>query len=358
MKTIEELYNEIISKENYWNYYNKENREISDLTTFKILLTKSEYCKNFIKGMMDISGKGLSDEMNDILNMLNEKENDPIIGRRLRHIVSNFFFGHVLYQNISIVRLSVDEYIKDLNAFKKKKDKQQLFSFMWFILCIFHDFGYVYENNLKTINHAELEDDIEQPIDFKPQIYTKTNIDNYSKYRLCKFGVYDHGIYGGKVFYRQMLSIGNQLKAKSDNMIFETENVEPIYQYAAWIIMCHNIFYNNGNDNYTDCYRCCGLDDFIKPKARCITLKNNPLLFLFCLADTLEPTKVLKSKSNNPSKDLKICSLLKLDFCKNSIKFDLSDLSDYIVGEKYKNNIKGINDWLADVSDDLTITLK
>ena len=100
------------------------------------------------------------------------------------------------------------------------------------------------------------------------------------------------------------------------------------------------------------------LDDFIKPKARCISLKNNPLLFLFCLADTLEPTKVLKSKSNNPQDDLKLCSLLKMDFGKNYIKFNLSGLSDYIVGEKYKKNIEDINDWLADVSDELVIKLK
>jgi hypothetical protein len=97
------------------------------------------------------------------------------------------------------------------------------------------------------------------------------------------------------------------------------------------------------------------LDDFIKSKARCVSLKNYPLLFLFCLADSVDPIKALISKYGES--DYEICKGLKIGFNKdiNLMKFDLSNITRKEVADKYIKSIKSLNDWLIDVSDDLTI---
>ena len=238
--------------------------------------------------------------------------------------------------------------------FERTEDTQQCLSFMWFLLCIFHDFGYAYEKKLIPETNGDMG--LEMPDAFMPVIYSKENNEKYARYRHCVFGCYDHGIYGGRVFYSEMLNIGRRIAADNKFKIhFKTNGVEKLYQYAAWIISCHNMFYNKGNDKYTRCYKCMGLDDFVKPKARCLTLKSNPLLFLFCLADSIEPTKALTSEDGGS--DYEICKELRIGFNKdeNLMRFDLSNISCVEIAEKYKKNIKSLNDWLIDVSDDLTI---
>ncbi len=365
-KSLDDLYNKVTRNKETWDYYNDLNPLSGSYDFKEIINGSSSFYSKLIKELLGRSGKIAAQDMLKCVDELFKKEEeekyDMDADKRLRHIVSLFFFGHVLYGNCDSIRKNVSRQLRTI-GFPKTDDDARTFSFMWFLLCIFHDLGYAYEYNLIKDNQKMSLSAIEEikPSNFLPLIYNEKNLLQYNHLRQCKWGVNDHGIWGGFSFYKNMLRVGKEIEEKQNEYnikIFETENVEHIYQYAAWIIMCHNIFYNNGKDNYTDCYRCCGLDDFIQPKARCITLKNNPLLFLFCLADTLEPTKVLKSKSKNPQDDLKLCRLLKMDFGKSSIKFNLSGLSDYIVGEKYNNNIKGINDWLADVSDELVIKLK
>jgi hypothetical protein len=281
---------------------------------------------------------------------------------RKRHIISLFFIGHLFYDRIKVISDSVNSQINAL-GFPQNEDVpiglQHKFSFLWILLCLYHDLGYAYEEGTLRIEDASSLVDIysKLPNDFNPLVYNVNNVTNHDMYRLCKWGVKDHGIWGGRVFFKDMLQIKTLLlqTAKIDKTkVFCTDGVEHIYAYAAWIIISHNLRYDNGKSNYTNCFKCQHLEDFIKPKARCITLKSNPLLFLFCLADTLEPTKILKS-SNGNQHSLNMCKLLELSFSESVMSFNLNKLADYKVDEEYKKTIFSMNDWLIDVSDDLTI---
>jgi hypothetical protein len=350
METIENIYNKIINN-GKWRYYNNE-----DLKNLKFdeLFNDDNKSYTFIINMIIESGK-IADQLKKCLDALKTKENAEGEDRRLRHIVSLFFLGFAIYENIQIIKKGIDEQIEDLGILHKEFSSSKRFAFIWFLLCIFHDLGYAYER--KLVKEPGQIVKVKMPTGFIPSKYTKENIDRYDKYRQCKWNVKDHGIWGGKVFYSEMIAIGKKIAENQRNnefKIFETENVGKLYQYAAWIIMCHNINYNTNNDDYTNCYRCQKLDDFILSKARCISIKNNPLLFLFCFADTIEPTKKLHSKTHDPQKDKLICNSLKLEFKDNSMKFVLDD--DYGAFGKYKDCLLEMNEWLIDVdAKDLSI---
>lgn len=361
-KPICQLFNDVINN-NSWNYYENE----SIIKSFDQIYETGDLDGNnknyvFVCNLLKAGSKNLSDILNRCLEALknNEQNNDEReLKGRVRHIVSLFFWGHVLYQNILVIKLQIERQFNEFvseGIFEKDDDIQQCFSFMWFLLCIFHDFGYAYEKKLNTLpEEISTSEDLEMPDGFMPAIYSKENIDNYAKYRHCVFGCKDHGIYGGRVFYDEMLKIGKEIANCNLKIHFKNEGVDKIYRYAAWVISCHNIFYNNGNDSKTSCYKCMGLDEFVKSKARCVTLRNNPLLFLFCLADSIEPTKTLTSPNGNS--DFEVCRELKLGFNmeKNLMKFDLSYIKCKEVANKYEKNIKCLDDWLIDVSDNLTI---
>ena len=361
---IEKYFNKVIDNPAMWEYYEFE----SPIKSYIDIYNKAE---ELIEKFLFVSNKIKSDILTNCLNILKEKERDTTdleLNGRLRHIVSLFFWGHVLYQNVPAIKANMNLQFKQFvksglfeNETDSEENMQILFSFMWFLLCIFHDFGYAYEKNLfSEVKDSAFDEDIDaeldRPDDFQPDIYSIENIEKYARYRKCAFGCKDHGIFGGKVFYGTMLEIGKLIAVDSiASKHFKAENVHKIYQYAAWVISCHNIFYNKGNNRFTNCYICQGLECFINPKARCLTLTRNPLLFLFCFADSIEPTKTLRSKSYDKKTDYEISKALNLSFENNTLKFDLSNIKCKEVKDKYLRNILSLNDWLIDVSDDLII---
>lgn len=352
METIESIYNDVI-KSNEWNYYGANNYNIR---TFEDIFKEQDISYGFIKNMIVESGKINANNLCDCLDRLKKEEPNT---NRLRHVVSLFYLGFALYSKISVIKSYIDKQISGLGILNHENSAERRFSFFWFLLCIYHDLGYAYENCLIKDNKGN-EKELLMPEGFSPKIYTKENIDKYDKYRQCKWNVKDHGIWGGRVFYSEMLEIGKDIARSqmNTNKIFEKDDVEQIYQYAAWLIMCHNINFDNGKSEYTNCYKCQGLDDFIIPKVRCISLTNNPLLFLFCFADTIEPTKKLKSASGDSVKDMEICKTLKMELSNDKIKFGLDDLQDYVVSDSYVKNLEGLSDWLIDVNDNLEIIFR
>ena len=351
MKTIESLYNEIISSPSKWIYWDYNDNIVDEI-------------KNIIPDFSSMYNEGRAERLIMKLLRAGNKAEGSLVNNvkllteeRKRHVVSLFFIGHLFYDRIKVIREYVNAQIKSLDFPQPEDepvDSQRLFSFLWILLCLFHDLGYAYEEGKLRIEDVSSLEDIYSKLlnDFNPPIYNVDNIANHDKYRLCKWGVKDHGIWGGRMFFKDMIQIKSlllQTAGIDKTCVFCAEGDEHIYAFAAWIIVCHNLRYNSGKDAYSNCFKCQHLEDFIKSKARCINLKSNPLLFLFCLADTIEPTKILKS-SNGNQHSLNICKLLELDFSENVMSFNLDKMIDYKAGDEYKKTISSINDWLIDVN--------
>ena len=351
MRTIEELYNEIISCPPKWIYWDYDDNKV-------------EYIKNIIPDFSSMYNEGGGEDVIMELLRAGGKINYSLVtnvklldNERKRHIVSLFFIGHIFYDRIQVIRDCVNKQIDALGFPQTENpvDAHKKFSFLWILLCLFHDLGYAYEEGKLKIREVSSLKDVYSNLaeEFNPPIYNVDNIKNHEKYRLCKWGVKDHGIWGGRVFFNDMSQIKNLLKKTAiiDNTsLFCTQGVDHIYAFAAWIIICHNLRFDKGKGDYTNCFKCRHLEDFIKPKARCISLKSNPLLFLFCLADTLEPTKTLKSLKSNPQESRDICKLFEIDISNNIMSFNLLKFEDYKVGDIYKNIVTSLNNWLIDVN--------
>ena len=359
MKTIEELYNDIIQdpkKWIYWDYNNNILQKVKNIIPDFSALYLPDSGKNLIELLLHVGEKETGNLIQNIGKLSPERK---------RHIVSLFFIGHILYDHIAIIKDKVNLQLVNLLSPEQEENEtlQKTFSFFWLLLCLFHDLGYGYEEG-KVIIEGDLKiDEIYKKLNkkFYPNIYNVENLKRHNEYRLCKWGVRDHGIWGGKVFFSDMLYIKRILEKSyrgNETKIFHISDVDQIYAYAAWIIMCHNLRYDDGNGKYTDCFKCKHLDDFIKPKARCISLKSNPLLFLFCFADTIEPTKALYSQQKDPNRSKDICKLLELDFKGNELTFNVDKLKDYTVGVNYRGTILEMRDWLIDVSDVLKLYFK
>lgn len=334
MNTLHNLYEKTISDKN-WNYYSLQNPIINNVND----ISSHENCKEFIKQMVEISGKGETRIFKYI---------DYLDGERLKHIVSCFFFGHIFYDEFCFVRESID---KSLNKMELKNDlyktPKKKFSYIWFLCCLFHDLGYAIEKNNKYDEKLNIPS--KKMVLGIPKIYSKKNIELYKCYRYCICNKNDHGIYGGSIFYEEMCKLRKEKQQYGNGQsMYWGKDLEQAFANAAWVIICHNIFFVNKDSSDAKQYESCGLSDFILNKnERKIKFAKHPLLFFFCLIDSLEPLKL-------SSGDIDILSEISIvSNFKNSIELQ--------VQEQYIKEIERKIKWLANINQNntkLTITIK
>src|SRR5690554_5395709 len=122
-KTFKQILEETFNDSQNWNYYSGNN-----FTEFPLI--SEEESKKFIKSFFNLSGKG-EHKLQEQIDKL---------GSRAVHVVSAFLLGHCLYKN-SIFKNKIDNEIDQLKVGLNLKSDVQ-FSFMWFLICLFHDIGY------------------------------------------------------------------------------------------------------------------------------------------------------------------------------------------------------------------------
>lgn len=269
----------------------------------------------------------------DIRNKLYEL-ND----KRVLHIISVFYLGLYFYENEKI-KIKVDKAIdwllqNDIN----KESCQDRFEFVWMLICLFHDIGYVVEekdiqNNVK--NQYEIIEwfdnlKLNKPR-FFPKRYTIKMLKKYEHYRERIWKKIDHGIYGGLAFLNDVLDLMVKKDKEKNKLCNWNKTLIDTYNICAWTIMCHNIFKIKPKDNSESNYRIFGLDNLIIDK-RIINLKRHPLLFLFCLVDTIEP---LKNGIEN----------VQIKISNNKINIILDNNSEKT--NSYIENLKGLKEWLT-----------
>ena len=248
------------------------------------------------------------------------------------HTVYVFFLG-AMFRNI----------FDDELAIESKVVKPYTFAYLWSLISMGHDIGYLYEMNSRRFraipecwhsvyfknvininNNIRLpwyrshglyiyytvpgisrhkvngnccliscEFECERPIVFSNQTvlkryrYSNRMKDDFFRYQWNENGILDHGIVGADVLYSGLLEwyILNYRKSNKIFQSFENEWGEHfcceqlnIYIYIANCVAGHNI----------------GIATDRKWAKGKMSYKEDPLLFLLCIADIIEPSKRLK----------------------------------------------------------------
>lgn len=163
----------------------------------------------------------------------------------------------------------------------------------------------------------------------------------------------DHGIAGGDSLYGGLIE--NYNREYRQNRIsgtyerfLNTQGREfcceqfKVFAYIANCVTAHNIFMAEG-DEAKKVYQHYGLECLWKENFKKISYEENPLLFVLCVADTLEPLK--RFKGEEPSDILKKITL-DYNFIENFITVKMEEDIKYSEnGKKYIDNIKKMEEW-------------
>lgn len=288
MGTLKELYKDLINDPDRWLYYHSNQPRLKYEMLFDETASYDFIIKYFRCGGKE---KVFEDDPYIIKNEFVLKERSP-------HIVSTFLLGILIAKNLKI----------DINT---NNNDNINFKYLWFLACLYHDIGYVYENdnncmnlrmvqkkglnalkdicNIKCLRNNEL---------FKT--YKKENIDLYLSNRaICSsgnIGKIDHGIVGGLLLYDRLKKnfYEARKKANKNDPNFSKDKFEynelnyskthfEYYAEAADAIIAHNIWINTLNEYLTK-------NNKVPLEGNKID-KNNKIAFILALADTLEPIK-------------------------------------------------------------------
>lgn len=377
-----------------WNYYN---------VSFGNPFGNNQASINFIKDFFKAGGKEIAIEMDWM---------DTEVKRRSTHSIYVYFLGLLLYR-------AIGEKLEIKSEYGENYD----FSYLWYIVCLAHDYGYEYEvkqiseikldswcryylnyleNNIKSANcelkrfglfrpnrdlfykfmgyditgydtcettqmlmmnggnqytrkQLMLNEEIEYTngLKVKSGIYTKEIKNRYFQYRLYHFNCIDHGIIGADKLYNGLVknycSKFKQCQEPVDFNNFVFNNLHfcveqfKIFRYISDCIASHNIWYASDRSSKMF-YVNFGLNSLLYKKNRKISYEKNPLFFLLCLADSLEPVK-----RGNESDAQQILEQIKVDYCHISkiVKITIrSNWSNSERGKQYIRNVKELTTWL------------
>ncbi len=222
---------------------------------------------------------------------------------RASHSVSMYLTGLCLHIECNALKCIIDNQLEIVNI--------DDFRYLWFLFSLYHD---------STLHVEDVDSNSEQLISRQLEFmrkyfkhpYTLSNILLYYKFRISN-GRNDHGIYAGCLFYKRMSrNINNAVAQKRricsrhneyfDKNDFYYKNLHWSAEHKKWhafiasLIIKHNIWFRNIEiDLRTDIeeYVAHNIAAFIIDNNLRMSFDSNPLLFLFCIIDTIEPVKLL-----------------------------------------------------------------
>ena len=302
--SLDRLYAEIAQNLSRWSYY----QHISESIVEK--WNDNDAALNFIKKYFIDGGKQAPVDFNI---------GDVSIKERARHAISTYLLGIRLAELFKIL-----PYGNKANEVNDPYSKDGFnFKYYWFLACLYHDVGYVYENSTyldesikgkqKRINKLQdnlsaLQTDgleaIQEICDIRYlhnrvfKTYGRSEIDLYLKGRVACCHCIDHGIAGGLMLYDKLRkqfeqSWQNRDRQRSSDRTNFWNNKTGLhlsnshfeeYAKAANAIIAHNIWIDTLNEFKQ--HR--GISIWIKNR---ISFHKDPLCFILSLADTLEPLK-------------------------------------------------------------------
>ena len=343
-KTIYDILKSSFKNNKSWDYYNNSN-DFGGEFPFLSKELSVRFLKNFIK----VSGKAEQDLVAQI----------DKIGDRVTHTVSVFFIGHFIYQN-TIIKNKIDTELSKLEQDSVKSCKID-FPYVWFLTCLFHDLGYEIENE-NILKYGNIDDLVSKSKKLNsiigvPLNYS-SNYEKYFHYRIEKNCKNDHGIVAAHLLFDSLCIIRRYSESNTKSNLCWDKGLENVYNFCAWNILAHNIWYVNEEDKCNSkSYETAGLSDLILNKKNekieyKIKLEENPFFFLFCLVDTLEPFKRLTN--------IKLLKKVSLEICNKKSTLIISTSLDCGCRENILNQALSLNNWLTEskpISDIVVINL-
>lgn len=362
-----------------WNYYDADIRKPFD----------KDKAREFIKQYFEYGAK-----KGVVLPLI-----DEIDSMRHIHTISAFFIGLLMKR----------ELCPNLTVYSQEYEDYE-FSYLWFLVCLFHDMGYAIENDwtykytyrknakeylkkYKKIkgscirqryeyedlglifvapsrfkrtpfsihsrdNYANRFDSItfSNDVIIRNSTYSRKTVLDYLEYCKMTDGIrhYDHGIVGGLWLYDSLMK--NYYKAyrnekeKNKDVNYEeflvdgywhfSEEQKVVFAYLADCIIAHNIW--PANSDTIEIYRKCGLDELVPPKFRKISFKDNPILFILAITDTIEPIKLYLSSSQMSEVD--IWKGIDMIFSKEYVKIKILD--DRLSFTSLLRKVHGLDNWI------------
>ena len=338
----------LLRDRNLWDYYSNNNFQFSIED-----INNVNKCYEFINSYIKDSRKETI-HFNKYLNALRSFKEKDIEGYRMRHIVSLFFIGLVFFGN-NFIKDKIKNEIEEIGVFSDIDNLDKEFVFVWFLTCIFHDIGYVFENDI-TSNELTIEEIHSESSSLRnllPSIVWG-NMPNHYNLVISKYLYYrkskDHGIMGGLSFAKnvcELRKIRYNNQPEGERYKWKPE-LDKLYKYIGCRICCHNIFYvrmgiENLCNNIT--YIISGLCPLILNGKKDMNGKyvqyplhftKQPLFFLLCLIDSIDPMKICGQIPKDLSID--ITSQGEVTICCNN--------ADFI------KRISAISEWLVSVTSD------
>lgn len=330
---------EIYKDPKQWKYYNGERGDYKSYDFLSYDFSRCFIQQYFISGEKSILAESIY-------------RLSPL---RQIHTVSTYFLGLYLYKFLKV------------SNYRKYKPS---FRYLWFLTCLFHDFGYLIEDGIEPNWTRDIKFDIYKCLKIPPELQTYYDIDTLQEYSKYRHNI-DHGIEGGRklydllkknyAHYQEKWAIQNDTPPQDEflyrNKIWFRKSHENYYSEAALNIMLHNIWFCNDShdiDKYTP-----KLEKLINKKLK--FTYSAALLFVLIFADTIEPIKKIKVNNNASADEKKAAEEINVNNYKNildniflstedqKLKITFNKLALSKIDYKYDEWIKsicGMREWI------------
>lgn len=265
---------------------------------------------------------------------------------RAIHTVSAFLLGLIIKN-----KLQIDT--RNWRRLPGEKTPKGSFELFWSLVCLFHDIGYTYEENPEQYKSFE---SIDEFIRFLNMDYSlldvskhKELIINYYKMRISgKSACVDHGIVGALLLYDALMDLAENSKIYSG-----------IKEYKSFFVnICDTIALHNmwrATTSTIDEYIENGLWELIPDddQHHIIFYKDDPLLFLLAIVDTIDPIKAFcrDNRFRDPATEINVLKNTYIHFVNRTgvkkfyLSYDSPEFSSF--ANNNANPEKGMMSWLG-----------
>lgn len=281
---------------------------------------------------------------------------------RASHSVSIYLIGLYICQQSEDLKMAIKNQLSAVG--------EMSFKYAWFLLCLYHDSAIYAERKIEKTDIAKKEQFVSTQLGslnkYLEYPYTKSSILSYYKFRASE-EYNDHGIYAGCLFYKRMSeNIHNIIKqARQDatyqNIDFDKNNFrynnlhwsskhKNWHAFIASLIVKHNIWFRNiDKHSMMDVkeYVAHNISSFIIDNNSRFSYKTNPLLFLFCIIDTIEPIKLLNKYTKQNIDTLKRIGIT-IDKANNGMQLyiTISERDRQCVFDNIKRRAINLEEWM------------